>query len=232
LRIILIGEGRIGTALAEAARHAQHTVHPLRRDTPLEPLQAVDVDLIILAAAVEDKAKFGDFGAFRDSLQWMSDLVEARVPLASVTPLTTYQLERVAGARPVVRFMCSSAVVDPKGLRFFDRSGDEAATERLKEALPGSWRGVRPQDFEVYTKLMIVSALHCALLDSIQGGIDLDDKMRAFLVDTLQEAHRMIRANDGSIHEALESALTPGGMTQRIIAGNPFGQVVERLADA
>jgi hypothetical protein len=125
--------------------------------------------------------------------------------------------------------MCSSAVRRQESLRFFDAAGDVRAIERLRRALPGRWQRVGREDFDRYTRLLIVSALHCALLSEIETHMGLDENERSFLVGTLDEARRMIDVQNGSPDLALESARTPGGLTQALTEGDEFEQVARQL---
>lgn len=227
--IVLIGAGRIGSAIADAADAAGHTVHALRSDSDPAFLRSTDVDLLVLAAAPEDQDKYDGFDEFQRSLDWMPSLLSEAVPLASVSFLSPDRLRRLAGSRPAVRFMCSSAVTERESLRFFDRAGNERAIERLKAALPGPWRSVAPDDFERYTRLLIVSALHCALLDRIERTVDLEAEEQSFLTETLAEARRMIRAHDGEVGDALDSARTPGGITRSLLTDSAFEPIARRL---
>lgn len=230
--IALIGAGRIGSSIAESVGAAGHTVHTLRSDSDPSILRSTSVDLLVLAAASENEAKYADFDAFCRSLDWMDTHVTKDVPLAAVSHLSPEQLHILAGPRPAVRFMVSSAVTESGSLRFYDHSGDPRAIDRLETALPGPWRAVSPEDFGRYTRLLIVSAVHCGLLNRIEHALDLDEDEEAFLEDTLDEAKRMIQAHDGSVADALDSAMTPGGMTRTLVEERPFSSLLRMLFDA
>lgn len=228
MEIAVIGAGRIGNSVADAADQAGHDVRRLRSDTDPGVLRSLDLNLAVLAAAAEDPGKYENFDEFHRSLSWLGEVVGENVPVASVTSLSPDQVRAVAGPRPSVRFMCSSAVTHPKSLRFFDEAGDGRAIDALKQALPGPWREVDREEFERYTRLLIVSALHCALLQEVEDQMGLGDKERSFLLKTLDEARKMIRVrNDPS--RALESAKTPGGLTEALVNSGAFERIVRQL---
>jgi len=227
--IAVIGAGRIGTAVADTASQAGHDVRRLRSDTDPETLRSSDLDLAVLAAAAEDSTKYERFEEFRRSLSWFEEVIDEDVPVASVTPLSPSQVQAVGGPRPTVRFMCSSAVTRQNSLRFFEEAGDDRAIDALKQALPGPWREVDRDEFERYTRLLIVSALHCALLQEAEKQVELSPDEHSFLIETLDEARRMIQAHDDSPSQALESAKTPGGLTEELVGSGAFEQIVRRL---
>jgi len=227
--IAVIGAGRIGTAVADAADQAGHDVRRLRSSTDPGILRSLNLNLAVLSAAAEDPSKYESFEEFRRSLSWFEEIIGGDVPVASVTSLSPSQVRAVAGPRPTVRFMCSSAVTRPKSLRFFDEAGDERAIKALKQALPGPWRKVDRDEFERYTRLLIVSALHCALLEEAEKQVELSPDEHSFLMGTLDEARRMIQAHDDSPSRALESAKTPGGLTEAVVNSGAFERIANKL---
>jgi hypothetical protein len=229
MHIAVIGAGRIGTAVADAADQAGHDVRSLHSDTDTGVLHSFDLDLAVLAAAAEDSDKYESFEDFRSSLSWLGEVVGEDVPIASVSSLTLSQVQAVTGLRPTVRFMCSSAVPHPESLRFFDEAGDERAIKALKQALPGPWREVHREEFGRYTRLLIASALHCALLRETEKHVEPNPDELSFLIETLDEARRMIQAHDDSPSRALESAKTPGGLTEAVVNSGAFEQIANKL---
>lgn len=229
MNILVVGQGRIGLPIAKATRGQGHNTATVASNTAPSEEWLKATDLIVLAAAVEDD-RYPDFTSFQASLDWFQS-ARPDVPIASVTPLTPDQIQQLTDSRPSVRFMCSSAVTDPQSLRFFDQSGEARAVDQLKAALPGAWKAVAQDDFDRYTRLLVASALHCALLSEIEDRIEEEDEERSFLQDTLVEAKRMIEANNDSAEEALASARTPGGLTDTIVSQNHLAQAADALLD-
>lgn len=231
MEIAVIGAGRVGSAIVDAGEQAGHSVCSLRSGTDPEFLRAVELDLVVLAAAAEDRSKYENFEEFRRSLSWLGDVADEHVPVASVTSLSPDQVQAVAGPRPTVRFMCSSAVTRSESLRFFDGDGDVRAIGALKQALPGSWRQVGREDFERHTRLLIASALHCALIQRIEEQVELSPEEESFLIETLDEARNMVQAKGDSPAEALRSAQTPGGLTEALTSTGAFEQLAQQLME-
>lgn len=229
MNILVVGQGRIGLPIAKAARGQGHNTAAVASTTAPSEERLRATDLIVLAAAVEDD-RYPDFTSFQASIDWFQS-AQPELPIASVTPLTPDQIQQLTGPRPSVRFMCSSAVTDPQSLRFFDQSGESRAVDQLQAALPGAWKAVGREDFDRYTRLLVASALHCALLSEIEDQIEGGDRETSFLQDTLVEAKRMIEANGDSAEKALASARTPGGLTDTIVSQNHLAQVADALFD-
>jgi len=212
-------------------REVGHTVDAINTRTSIRNRPFGDVDLFLLAAAFENEERYPSFLSFQQSLEWLSK-APIDVPLASVAPLSMQHLREIAGKRSLVRFMCSSAVQDnPSSLRFYDKSGDEAAVGALQEALPGEeWLPVRPGQYDTYTHLLVISAVHCALITKIEKRLNLREEQRDFLYDTLMEAHRMIETENGSVEDALESASTPGGITEKLAQDSALHRFTSKVA--
>ena len=176
------------------------------------------VALILFAVAPENADRFRAFGhlkaAFRDLAR-----DSAGVPLASVSaPLDPAALTSIFGQRPIVRFVCSAAITDPAALRLYDADGHSAAASALVGALPSAeWRSVPARSLARYTALLTAAALVSVPLVALTkqlGPLNTDEE--SFLLDTLQEARRLIDANARDPGAALASASTPGGMTEQL----------------
>ena len=230
MEVVVVGTGRIGEALAEACREANNEVYPMRSDTaPPSATNQDSPDFLILAVAPENEEKYPSLSALSESLSWIRDLPSG-IPAASISSLSAGELERVAGKRPTVRFMCSSAIAKRSSLSFYEKSGDPRAIEALTSALPESeWDEVPSEKFDRYTRLLVVSALHCALLTRIVESFDLSAEEQEFLKGTLEEAQLMINANAGSPRKALQSAMTPGGLTKSLVDTNLFQSLATHL---
>jgi pyrroline-5-carboxylate reductase len=233
MEVVVVGTGRIGRPLVEGCRQGNNEVYPMDSETP--PPSATDrdtPDLVVLAVAPENEEKHPSLSDLSESLSWIRGL-PAGIPTASISSLSAKELERVVGKRPTVRFMCSSAVEDHPTLSFYEKSGAPKAIEALTSALPRSeWYSVPSEKFDRYTRLLVISALHCALLARVEESFDLSAEEQEFLTGTLEEAQLMINANAGSPQEALQSAMTPGGLTKSVVDSSLFQALVDHLHQA
>lgn len=226
---LIIGAGRVGKPIGEAIRDAGHQTVSIRSDSTISSLRPWNrFDLLILAAAWENPEKYEGFDDFNRSIRWIRELPQ-EIPLAGVTNLSRKRLNRVAPDRPAVRFMCTSAIgARQESLRFYDETGAPEAINALQTALPSpSWSALGPDDFDDCVRLFPMAALFCAVLSEVETAADLSDTQRGFLSETVIEAYRMIRAKGSSPRKALESAATPGGMTEQLAQSS----LIEDLAD-
>ena len=161
MRVAIIGAGRIGTAIGGACAAAGHDVvvavrkaHTSRvKDLPVVSgdRPAVDADLVILAAALEDPEKYESDEDMRRALGWMSRLSPGTPVASVVAPLSLHGLREIAGPRPLARFLCTPAVRDPEAVRFHADESAPAAVEKLRAALPSAqWLSVPAERLDRY----------------------------------------------------------------------------------
>ncbi len=246
MRVVVWGAGRIGQPIAVAAAQAGHRVELLVRkpggarnkgaEVPLRTLTEVhnweEVNLLILAVALEDAKKYPTVEAAMLALQWVTGL-PASVAVASVIgPLSCDALRELWQGRKVTRFMCSPAVTEASSVRFYDASGNSEANSLIQSALPGpNWRAVPGTQFDRVTSVFVAAAVVCAALSEykqiIGGNLARDEK--EFLDESLIEVVRLLHSSQGDPSIAFEQTATPGGMSRKVFE-TLFGRAYVALA--
>jgi len=234
MNVIIVGAGRIGLPLGLAAREAGHQVHFLVRenshniqrleqhDFPLTSgliTSANNIDAIILAANINEANGIPLQNSLEELKASISELknIDTNTAVLSVmgsVPLKT--LKANFTNLPIIRFFCSSAVVNPSSIRFYEVDSDSEAVEKLLSILPSpNWTSVDTKTFTRYGKILCFSALHCSILAQAKNliGSSISDDEEKLLLRTLKEAELMVESNNKSPLKALQSAITPNGTT-------------------
>ncbi|QUR68938.1 hypothetical protein [Mycobacterium spongiae] len=226
MEVGIVGGGRLGLPIAKAALASGAKVSVLTRESKPGPgwprgaqyldqdavVQFPSFDLVVLALPAQELRR-ATLGA----------KVPAFTPIASaIADLPLRELAEHFPRHLLARFMCTAAIVEEGGVIFHDSDSDPRVLEGLLQCLPQRCSQPVPSDhFDRYTRILVAAPLICAAVSQIQThtlGGDLSPRENQLLIRMLSEAEMMIRSNGGNPDRALQSALTPGGITDREVA--------------
>lgn len=229
LRVLQIGYGKLGYWLKTALEGQGHSTFVIRRNECANSMSVdsvfsrgvdcfsaehpVDVILLSIGDFCETDSMFVKLKHILTSTNYQ------HIPIVSVcAKLSILELKKLFGARPYVRFCCSAAVNDHNSMRFFDQTGSEHSYMILNQLLP-SQKWIEVQDFEKFVKLFIATALQLKLLSEYTNFLELSEltsQEQTFLNETPVEVQRLISTFNNNPLEALSSATTPNGITEKI----------------
>ena len=236
MKILLIGPGRIGTRLAWACREEGHTVILKDRNgywnfpsdnservekVPLSPApELATMDAILLAVRSENLDPRSDSNA----AEIISEINKAPPTIPVISVVATLGIEKLSklfGERSYCRFLCSGAVGHPKAILYVDEDSRSSAENTLKRAIgKADWRHMTSDKFEMSVNAYSTAALHCyQILKFLNSAVEpISPRIQKVLIDSLLESHRMIEREGGDVNRALETAATPGGFVERLLA--------------
>ncbi len=227
MNVAIVGRGRIGRALARAAREAGHDVVALLRvdADPASPVAAArlgpDVDwrrfdLVLLA--FEKRGADAAALAADPHLRELRRIPESTALASVVMAPTPDALDAFLGGRPIAHFLTTPAAALPGAIALL-RPGRADATP-LKRALP-ALRWVDAADDAAYQRLgvlMVGSAMAAAALAHLGralGGSPAPGEAE-YLQLVLDDAKRLLALADGDGFRALSAVATPGGFTEKL----------------
>jgi len=238
LRIGVVGRGRLGGALARAARAAGHSVALLRRrggapsgDPSLEEVElgpGLDwgsFDLVLLAFGLH--AESPEVLAADESLSALR-AIPAETSVASVVmSMPTAWLDDFLPEHAIVHFLTTPAAELAGAIALLParahRPGDVL---RLRTALPAlHWIEAAEPDYLRLGALMVgsaIAAVSLAYLAEALGpafggsGVEATEADLAYLEAVLDDAKRLLRLHGGDGRRAFSSVATPGGFTERL----------------
>ncbi len=230
MKTVIIGGGRLGSALARRSVVLGHTTRILGRESHLNSAHSPPPEVTIeaISRAQPDDAEIillaapGHADRNREALveQFLRKLPK-EVPVCSAVaypdaPHTTWAHDRL-----YLRFICSPAIASPKCQTTIIALNSEA---RVRTEF-ARWLGrtdamfVDVSTFDRLSSLFMATVVHLQtirlFLDNLNGGPTRQEVQ--FAASTFREAEELLRLFSYSPASALEACSTPLGLTERII---------------
>lgn len=228
MRVGVVGRGRLGAALGQAAGAAGHDPVLLRRPSsaanPASPLPEevlgpalswAGFDLVLLA--FESKSA-SPADLERDAALSQLRRIPASTPIASVVMTPAPELvDAFLAEHAIVHFLTTPAARLPGAIALLRRTPLD--TQPLRAALPElRWIEADAEQFLPLAALMAGSGIVAAALAHLvrlRGG-ELTSSEVEVLQHVLDDAKSLLRLNAGDGFRAFSSLATPGGYTERL----------------
>lgn len=226
MKVLIIGAGRMGSALAHRSVARGHNTLVLCRSARSRTIRALpkkarveviataastDADLVLVAApAWADRSKEALIAQFLDR-------IDRDIPVCSAAAYSGVPSAMWAAGRPFAKFMCSPAVANTryKPLVILEAMNRRARVTFEKWLGPAHLKLANAQSFERLCTIFIATALHCEMLCRVNASLpsNLSPGDKRVSAETLLEAFSLLETFDFDPAAAFAACLTPRGRT-------------------
>jgi hypothetical protein len=230
VRVVIIGAGRMGSALAARSVNEGHetrvlcrllnsrTIRPLPDAAVLEEISSASQespDLVLIAApAWADPRKEALVTAYLSK-------IDKKVPVCSTAAYPGAPNRIWSSRHPFLRVMCSAAIGNPKRAPLVVISGESRIAFRQFEQWirTATIQRADSKAFDRLSNMFIATAVHCETLRRIEEYYQSSSSWteRRFAALTLLEAFSLMEAHSFDAADAFDVCLTPRGMTGEVV---------------
>lgn len=230
MRVIIIGAGRMGSALAQRSVELGHSTRVLgrtshsRSNRPLPKRIKIELiskaspdgaELILIAApAWADSRKEGLITSFLRK-------TDKTTTICSTAAYAGAPTEEWSCGRRFTEMMCSAAIANTRHRPLVILTDtDRIACDVVKEWLgPANVHVAEPASFGRLCSIFIATAIHCESLRRTLKTLSPqpDHREKRFSADTLSEAFALLETFSFDPNAAFDACLTPRGRTSKLV---------------